>query len=126
MLVLSTGVLEIGSKEIMDPVVSLLSDLVAIPSMNPMGRGRTGSEYSEQSLAEFVRAFLTRNSIDSDFQQVLPGRPNVIGRVAVGASQTLMLEAHLDTVHADSMTIKPFTPVIRDGKLFGRGSCDAK
>ena len=110
----------------MDPVVSLLSDLVAIPSMNPMGRGRTGPEYSEQALAEFVSAFLKKNSIDSELQQVLPGRPNVLGHVDAGASQTLMLEAHLDTVHADSMTIEPFTPVIREGRLFSRGSCDTK
>jgi acetylornithine deacetylase/succinyl-diaminopimelate desuccinylase family protein len=110
----------------MDPVVSLLSDLVAIPSMNPMGRGRTGPEYSEQSIADFVRAFLTKNAIDSEMQQVLPGRPNILGHVDANASQTLLLEAHLDTVHADSMTIEPFTPVVRNGQLFGRGSCDTK
>ena len=110
----------------MDPVVSLLSDLVAIPSMNPMGRGHTGPEYSEQALAEFVRALLTKNSIDSELQQVLPGRPNVLGHIDANAPQTIMLEAHLDTVHAHSMTIEPFTPVVRNGQLFGRGSCDTK
>ncbi|MGA3245966.1 MAG: M20 family metallopeptidase [Bacteroidota bacterium] len=110
----------------MDPVVSLLSDLVAIPSMNPMGGGRTGAEYTEQAIAEFVHAFLTRNGIDSELQQVLPGRPNVVGHIDASASQTIMLEAHLDTVHADSMTIEPFAPVVRNGQLFGRGSCDTK
>jgi acetylornithine deacetylase/succinyl-diaminopimelate desuccinylase family protein len=110
----------------MNPVVSLLADLVAIPSMNPMGRGRTGPEYSEQSLAEFVHAVLKKNSIDAELQPVLPGRPNVIGRIETGASKTIMLEAHLDTVHADSMAIEPFTPTIREGRLYGRGSCDTK
>jgi acetylornithine deacetylase len=111
---------------IMDPVVSLLSDLVAIPSMNPMGRGRTGAEYTEQALAEFVLTFLAKNGIDCELQQMLPGRPNVLGHIDANASQTIMLEAHLDTVHADSMTIEPFTPVVRNGQLFGRGSCDTK
>jgi acetylornithine deacetylase len=37
-----------------------------------------------------------------------------------------MLEAHADTVAIDGMTIEPFAPAIRDGKLFGRGSCDDK
>lgn len=110
----------------MNPVVSLLADLVAIPSMNPMGRERTGPEYSEQSIAEFVRAFLKKNSIDAELQSVLPGRPNVIARIETGAPKTIMLEAHLDTVHADSMAIEPFTPTIRDGRLYGRGSCDTK
>lgn len=110
----------------MDPVVALLADLVAIPSMNPMGRGRTGREYTEQALAEFVVSFLKKESIDTELQQVVPGRPNVIGHISTGSQQTVLLEAHLDTVQADTMVIEPFTPVIREGKLYGRGSCDAK
>jgi acetylornithine deacetylase len=114
------------SAVIMEPVVSLLSDLVAIPSMNPMGRGRTGPEYTEQALAEFVRALLTKHAVDSEIQQVLPGRPNVLAHIDANAPRTLMLEAHLDTVHADSMTIEPFKPVVRNDQLFGRGACDTK
>ena len=110
----------------MEPVVRLLADLVAIPSVNPMGRARSGSAYSEQSLAEFIAALLKKHSVDSELQQVGPNRPNVIGYIDAKASQTLLLEAHLDTVHADGMTIDPFSPLIRDDKLFGRGSCDAK
>ena len=110
----------------MEAVTKLLSDLVAIPSMNPMGRGRVGKEYSEQSIAEFVAQFMRKASIDVELQQVSPGRPNVIGVVSVGAQETLMLEAHLDTVFADSMLIDPFDPIVRDGRLFGRGACDTK
>lgn len=110
----------------MDHVVQLLSDLVAIPSVNPMGRGRTGAEYGEQAIAEYVLSYLKKHSIDAELQPHVPGRPNVVGSVSVGARQTLLLEAHLDTVHVDSMTIDPFKPLVRDGKLFGRGSCDTK
>jgi len=109
-----------------NPVVTLLSDLVAIPSMNPMGRGRTGKEYSEQSIAEYVVAFLRKHSIDAEFQEHVPGRPNVMALISSGAKDTLLLEAHLDTVQADGMKIDPFTPTVRDGKLYGRGSCDTK
>lgn len=112
--------------ERLDPVVQLLADLVAIPSMNPMGRGYTGKEYQEQSIAEFVCSFLKKESIDSELQQFLPRRPNVLGSVSAGAQETLLLEAHLDTVHADTMAIEPFTPTVRDGRLYGRGSCDTK
>jgi acetylornithine deacetylase len=37
-----------------------------------------------------------------------------------------MFEAHQDTVPVDGMTIEPFKPAVRDGKLFGRGACDIK
>ena len=110
----------------MTPVESLLADLVAIPSMNPMGRGRTGKEYAEQTIAEYVVAFLQQHSIDVELQEHLPGRPNVHAMISAGAPDTVLLEAHLDTVHADGMTVEPFKPVVRDGKLFGRGSCDTK
>lgn len=110
----------------MEHVVRLLSDLVAIPSLNPMGRGRTGPEYGEQAIADYVLAYLKKHSIDAELQPHVPGRPNVLASISSGARQTLLLEAHLDTVHVDSMTIDPFNPLIRDGKLFGRGSCDTK
>jgi acetylornithine deacetylase len=37
-----------------------------------------------------------------------------------------MFEAHQDTVPVDGMTIDPFVPVVRDGRLSGRGACDIK
>ena len=109
-----------------DPATKLLADLVAIPSMNPMGRTRSGPEYSEKNLADFIAAFLGKNGIDVEVYESSPGRPNVMGFVDAGASKTLMLEAHLDTVHADNMEIDPFVPTIRGGRLYGRGSCDTK
>lgn len=109
-----------------EPVVKLLADLVAVPSMNPMGRQRDGRQYSERDLAEFLAALLKRNGIDVETYDVFPGRPNVTGFVDGKAEDTLLLEAHLDTIHADNMTIDPFSPVVRDGRLYGRGSCDTK
>lgn len=108
------------------PVIRLLADLVAIPSMNPMGRPREGSSYSEGTLAAFVAAYLRDRGIRTEVTEVSEGRPNVIGYIDAGAAQTILLEAHLDTVHADSMEIDPFTPALRDGRLYGRGSCDTK
>jgi len=110
----------------MEPVVALLAELVAIPSMNPMGRALTGREYTEAPLAEFIAALLKKRSVDVQLQEVAPGRPNVMGFVDAGGAQTILLEAHLDTMPAETMVIDPFHPVVRDGKLYGRGSCDTK
>jgi len=110
----------------MDPLLSLLSDLVRIPSMNPMGRARTGEAYTEEAVAAYVAAYMRKAGMDVEVYPVAPHRPNVIARVVAGAERTLMLEAHLDTVHTDTMTIPPFDPVVRDGRLYGRGACDTK
>ena len=109
-----------------DTLTGILSDLVSIPSVNPMGRGDSGPPFGEAGVADYVASFLRRCGIDVEVEDVLPGRPNVIGFLDAGASATLMLEAHMDTVRADAMTISPFTPVIREGRLHGRGACDTK
>jgi acetylornithine deacetylase len=38
----------------------------------------------------------------------------------------VLFEAHQDTVPVTGMTIEPWTPVVRDGRLYGRGACDIK
>src|SRR5207249_11663727 len=37
-----------------------------------------------------------------------------------------LFEAHQDTVPVDGMTIPPWTPDVRDGRIYGRGSTDIK
>ncbi len=110
----------------MKELTRLLADLVAIPSVNPMGRDRNGPEYLEKNVAEYVSNFLNRQRIDVQVQQVFPGRPNVIGHIEIGARETILLEAHMDTIPVDNMTIDPFDPVVKGRKLYGRGSCDTK
>lgn len=111
----------------MDEVVRVLSDLVAIPSMNPMDREMPGPEYTEEGMADYVEAYLRKLGVDCERQEVLPHRPNVVG-FAEGRnrSETILLEAHMDTVPAEHMEIEPFTPTVKDGRLYGRGSCDTK
>jgi acetylornithine deacetylase len=65
--------------------------------------------------------------METSRQNVLPGRDNVLALLP-GKNRTkkLLLEAHMDTVSVDSMSIPPWEPTIQDGKLYGRGSCDTK
>jgi len=110
----------------MPNTLQLLRDMIAIPSVNPM-RANSG-ESVEKGMANFIENVLTGARIDCERQTVVEGRDNVIAIVHAtnGDVNGLMLNSHMDTVPVDNMSIKPFDPVIADGCVFGRGSCDAK
>lgn len=105
----------------------ILKDLVAIPSVNPMGRDVSGPEYLETRMSDYLHGFFQKLGVESQRIEVLPGRHNVIARLdRPGARNTVLLDAHQDTVPVEGMTIEPFQPVVDDGRLYGRGACDVK
>jgi acetylornithine deacetylase len=107
----------------MDPTVRLLRDLVAIDSVNPsLVPGARG----EAQIADAVAVEMRSIGLDVELEEVAPARPNVVG-VMEGRSpgRTLMVCGHLDTVGVEGMAA-PFDPVLRDGRLYGRGSQDMK
>jgi succinyl-diaminopimelate desuccinylase len=111
---------------IMDPL-DILKDLVAIPSVNPMGRDVAGSQFLETRLSDHLENFFHRLGVECQRIEVLPGRANVIARLdRPGAQMTILLDAHQDTVPVEGMAIEPFQPVVTDGRLSGRGACDVK
>ena len=60
-------------------------------------------------------------------QTIEPNRDNIVARLDGRADGPVMLfDAHQDTVPVDGMTIDPFAASVRDGRLYGRGSCDIK
>jgi acetylornithine deacetylase len=107
--------------------IQLLRDMIAIPSVNPMATN--SSAPVERAMGNFMETMLTRAGIDCERQQVADGRDNVIGIVhanSSGPATGVMLNSHMDTVPINNMSISPFDPSIKDGRIFGRGSCDAK
>jgi len=109
-------------------VSDLLSDLVALPSINPEGRGdRRPDIEGEARVAEYVTRWFSDLDVAVTRVAALPGRDDVI--VAAKGTETgagaLCLEAHMDTVGVEGM-VRPFAPEVRAGKLYGRGACDTK
>ena len=111
----------------MDAVTRLLSDLVAIPSVNPMGRGLTGPDFLEGGVSDYLEGWFRELGVDVERQVVSPGRDNIIARYrSPKGRRTLLFDAHQDTVPTDGMTIDPFAPELKNGRLYGRGACDIK
>ena len=104
-------------------VIDTLADLVRINSVNPAYEGGQ----SEAVICEYIRQFFHTRGIETWQQEVFPGRPNLIARLAgQNPNRRIILEAHTDTVSVAGMTIPPFDPRITDGRLYGRGACDTK
>lgn len=107
----------------MTPLIQTLADLVRINSVNSSYQDGPG----EREVASYVRQFFEQRGIEVTEQEVFPGRPNVIARLpGQNPNRRIVLEAHTDTVSVQGMVIPPFDPVIQNGRMYGRGSCDTK
>jgi acetylornithine deacetylase len=107
----------------MDDLSQLVSDMVAIDSTNPdLVPGAAG----ESKLAHYIAEWLTAKGVKVQLIESAPGRPNVVGTVrGTGGGKTLLLNGHIDTVGAGKMQAA-HQPVVREGRLYGRGAYDMK
>lgn len=112
-------------------VTELAQALVRIPSVNPDGDPGV-AHTGEAECAAYVGEFLRHCGAEAELEEVLPGRPNVIGRFASHPSPDgkpkprILFGPHLDTVGVGGMSIDPFGGELRDGRVWGRGACDTK
>src|SRR5437879_9279078 len=111
----------------MTEATRLLRELVALPSVNPMGRDLPASIALEHRVTDYLEQFFRSLGVPFERQPVAPQRENIVARLDMpGAKRTLILEAHQDTVPVDGMIVEPFGAKIEGNKLFGRGACDIK
>lgn len=106
-------------------VIRWTQELVRIPSVYRPERGE-----AEEPAARWVESRLEEIGMDTAFEVVEPGRPNVIGlwRGAEGGKR-LMFEGHTDVVtegDASQWTYPPFEARIVGNKMYGRGANDMK
>ena len=107
----------------MSEVVELLRQLVAIDSINPdLVPGGAG----EENIARFVAQWFERAGLEVVWDEIAPGRPDVIGIArGTGGGRSLLLNAHMDTVGVVGME-RPHDPYIEHNRLYGRGAVDMK
>src|SRR5688572_7390057 len=107
-------------------VVDTLRDLVALPSVNPMGRTVSGPEFYEYRVTEYLENLFKKLGLPFESQQLEPKRTNIFARLdgnedPQSGGGILVFEAHQDTVPVEGMTIPPWDPQARDGRVYGRG-----
>jgi len=101
-------------------VLDLAKSLIAIPSE---------SYRSNQQIADFLAALLSNlgYTVEPIAYTEAQGKRKVSLAARAGSGQGgLGLFAHSDTVPATADGWTPFTPIIQDDKLIGRGACDMK
>jgi succinyl-diaminopimelate desuccinylase len=111
-----------------DRLTQLLCDLIALPSVNPEREvARAQAPYGERRVADFVLNHFQSLGLAVERHEVLPGRENVLVFLPGSDSslEPVLLEAHMDTVDVQGMD-SPFTPSIKQERVYGRGACDTK
>ena len=112
-----------------DEVVALTQDLIRIPTLNPPGQDyRLICEYLDRRLkprgfaCELIRAKGTPG--DSDKYP----RWNIIARrEGTYPGECVHFNSHTDVVEVGhGWTTDPFGAAVKDGKIYGRGTCDMK
>ena len=102
-----------------DRLRRLLARLVAFRSENPPG--------DEAAPALFLADVLAELGCSTETPEVAPGRRNIVAVFENGAGPSLAFNSHLDVVPAGTgWSGDPFDLREANGRLIGRGACDAK
>lgn len=100
---------------------SLLKDIIKIDSTNPPG--------NETLVANELKKLLDQYGIDTELVEYDEGRSNLIATLNGSApGKVLGFTGHMDVVPPGQMEwdYEPFGAEEKDGKIYGRGSCDMK
>ena len=112
---------DIKSKIKEEEITKLAQELIKIPSDETAG---------EKEVCEYLESYLKSLGMKVLLQKVLPNRPNIIAEV-IGdeVGKSIMFNGHVDTVPVGDIkkwSMDPYSAIIKDNKLFGRGSTDMK
>jgi len=109
-----------------DRFLNELLDLLRIPSVS----ARTEHKDDMVTCAEAVKARLLEAGADKVEIYPTEGHPLVYGEKIIDPTKpTVLVYGHYDVQPADPVELwnsGPFDPLIKDGKIYARGSCDDK
>jgi len=113
-------------------MIQTLSELIRIPAIGPENGGDGESNKAER-LMQILKSigFDKIEKHDAEDDRVRPSgkRPNIVAyKYGEGTKEMLWIMTHLDIVPPGEESLwtvtKPFEPLVKDGKIYGRGSED--
>jgi acetylornithine deacetylase len=110
-----------------DRAASFLCDLIALPTVNPMGRPYNGAMPIERPVIEYLERLFAPFNLELQRDRISPTHESLLITIPgkLNGPGTL-LESHIDTVPADDWLDRAFQPRREGGVVFGRGACDDK
>ena len=104
-----------------DMAVDLMQQYLRVNTSNPPG--------NEIEAARFFKKIFDQHGIENEIFEFKPGRANIIARLkGNGSKRPIMLLSHTDVVTAEpaSWQVDPFSGVIKNNSIWGRGALDMK
>ncbi|MEW5738020.1 MAG: M20/M25/M40 family metallo-hydrolase [Myxococcota bacterium] len=112
-------------KAVGDETAQLLSAYLRVDTVNPPGNETLG--------AEFLKAHLAKDGVESAIHEFAPGRGSLVARLPAtkpSGEKPLCLLSHIDVVPAEAdawpKDKQPLSGAIVDGVVWGRGALDTK
>jgi succinyl-diaminopimelate desuccinylase len=107
-------------------IVEWLQRLVRIPSVGPRNAGLRSGATDEGRIAAQAATWFEALGGEVEREDVYPGRPNTYGVWRGRTDRWIAVDVHLDTVGVETMIGDPFDGRLENGRVYGRGSVDAK
>ncbi len=104
-----------------DMAVDLMQQYLRVNTSNPPG--------NELEAARFFKKIFDQHGIENEIFEYKPGRANIIARLkGNGSKRPIILLSHMDVVTAEpaAWEVDPFSGVIKNGYIYGRGALDMK
>lgn len=112
------------SKDTFPQVKNLLKSMVSYNSVNS---GISGKQRSEEELVDFLQQLAEQSGFETRRLAVPDQSDELLILCKISDDLPWVLfDSHLDTVSIEGMTVEPLAGEERDGRIWGRGSCDTK
>jgi succinyl-diaminopimelate desuccinylase len=118
-------------EEIKEEALTFLKELISIPTENPPGLNYDKIvNVIKNKLEELGYKTEIFTPSEEELKKLVKfgqgNRPNLVGYLGNG-NVKVAFNAHYDVVPAgEGWSFNPYSPVVKDGKIYGRGSADMK